>query len=1203
MGKINLAGILLFSVFIQIVAQGTNSIQNGGFENGTAYWNTHDGTVDIVSSNPHNGANCLKIEDNCSDSVKTVHCDRFAINGDKWYEVKFWARGTNNHQNVYVLFHQLSSDTSSVAIPHGDVGYKLEFEVDTQWTLCRDTIFSFWDDADYLIAQFFPTNPEYLAHTGTAYFDDITFTEIAPNTVADGYWLARNSSVEIWQSPIEQKVRPNMVPPRDSIKDGIEIYSAKGEYESFQVVLKSSLSNGDRLNEIVKPELKNESDGTVLSDTLLNIKEVAYLNVTKPTDYKSFGGMVPDPLPEIEYPMQTEDASTNQKPVWFTIHMPLSIPSGTYQDTITFVFEQAGEVKIPIKVNLWNFELPEFTSFRSSYKICMHTINEYHQLALDEQNRKVVYRNYLEDFKKHRINPRSIERDCGFDTGDDIIRVDFRKKSGEIALVWHGANIEEDPDSAGNPVMALGNISEDNQAIMATCNMVEISQGMDYQLSMRAKVQSDSACITYFQFDENRIQINHSSFMIYHENGEWQDVVETIAMFDQTKYMEVRLSPVWPLSNLGKSLFDDVVLSPVNGSGMGFEETFDPINPDSIDIDIDFSEFREAADYALDDLGFNSFELLLPYFAQGGGSVLMKSAIAGNQWGTQGYLELFSDYFGRVAAFLEDNSWKDKAYVYWVDEAQPSLYDTVIAGMQMLHDSDPTIKRLMTINHTRDAALNSNVDIWVPGLNRYDKTWADERQNDGDEMWWYTCCGPKAPYPNYFIDHMGVEPRIRPWINWKYNVEGDLYWCVNYYPTPDPLINDPWTDPMSSGPVYNWGNGDGRLVYPPKDWRDGRCRLEGPTSSIRWELIREGMEDYDYFCVLKNVADSLITCAETREDTLVVERARELLTIPDYIIENLKSFTKNPGLLHKRRIEIGNLLDSIYRDYRIDGLEVYVKDEGWGDNSYLKPRIYIQNNSADTISDFKVYYYFSTEDASTTPIHQNWFVPSTEVNLQRINDTSWCVIYDFSDMFLNPGQVYPDYTGSVIGVHYSDWSAMDKDNDFTQCGAAFEINDKVAIFDSNQRLIYGSTPGHNVTPPAITVYSKDDGLADCYSSKPCIYLKSNGEEISDFTIMYYFTTESGKTPSLQGYYLPYCTASLEALSNNEYRVVLDYTGFTLPATADQPSQSISQIGLHYTDWSEWDCGNDHSFNNSANYRLNNRIEVYDANGQRIYGTR
>jgi hypothetical protein len=58
-------------------------------------------------------------------------------------------------------------------------------------------------------------------------------------------------------------------------------------------------------------------------------------------------------------------------------------------------------------------------------------------------------------------------------------------------------------------------------------------------------------------------------------------------------------------------------------------------------------------------------------------------------------------------------------------------------------------------------------------------------------------------------------------------------------------------EPWNSG---NNGNGDGFLFYPPKDgtiaFDAGNAQSNRLVPSIRWELMREGMEDYEYLWLL-----------------------------------------------------------------------------------------------------------------------------------------------------------------------------------------------------------------------------------------------------------------------------------------------------------------------------------------------------------------
>ncbi len=129
-------------------------------------------------------------------------------------------------------------------------------------------------------------------------------------------------------------------------------------------------------------------------------------------------------------------------------------------------------------------------------------------------------------------------------------------------------------------------------------------------------------------------------------------------------------------------------------------------------------------------------------------------------------------------------------------------------------------------------------------------------------------------------------------------------------------MQDPWEDPMSWVTGYGrkvgtrspWGNGDGRFIYPPKDWKAGEKTISGPVSSIRWEMLREGIEDWEYFKTLED----LIALEDVPAS--MKKRGEELLKIPESIVGGTKDYTKNPAELVHRRDEIGRVITEIEND-------------------------------------------------------------------------------------------------------------------------------------------------------------------------------------------------------------------------------------------------------------------------------------------------
>jgi hypothetical protein len=207
--------------------------------------------------------------------------------------------------------------------------------------------------------------------------------------------------------------------------------------------------------------------------------------------------------------------------------------------------------------------------------------------------------------------------------------------------------------------------------------------------------------------------------------------------------------------------------------------------------------------------------------------------------------------------------------------------------------------------------------LWCPMTPAFNARAAKERQNAGEKVWWYVCTSPKEPYCTLFIDHYAVELRTWIWQSWKYGLDGILIWQTNYWNSdmayPPPSRQNPYDDPMSysSGGsearfLQNWGNGDGRFLYPPKEVfeSDERCD-KAPVNSIRWEMLREGMEDYEYFWLLRD----LIRQVEEKNSKLsILRQARKLLDVPQDVTTSLTEFSKRPEPIYRHREKLARMI-------------------------------------------------------------------------------------------------------------------------------------------------------------------------------------------------------------------------------------------------------------------------------------------------------
>lgn len=340
---------------------------------------------------------------------------------------------------------------------------------------------------------------------------------------------------------------------------------------------------------------------------------------------------------------------------------------------------------------------------------------------------------------------------------------------------------------------------------------------------------------------------------------------------------------------------------------------------------VDFSEFDQAASTYLDRMGFNAF--VLPLEGMGGGTFYERypGEFGGFKAGTPEYERLWGDYVRQIESHLREKGWLEKAYVYWFDEPEPRDYEFVIDGMERIKRHAPGIRRMLT--EQPEPPLYGHVDIWCGLTPEWTREKAEERKKAGEEVWWYICTGPRAPYIGLFIEHPGVEMRLWGWQTWQYGIQGILIWETTYWTSPTAFPNslqNPWEDPMSyvtgygtpQGTKQFWGNGDGRFLYPPRCDPNAQHppAIEPPSPSIRWENLRDGVEDYEYFAILQRQIERL----RGKAPAAVIAEAEKLLQVPEHISRDLTHFTTDPRPLLDHRRKIASMIERLQRIERGD---------------------------------------------------------------------------------------------------------------------------------------------------------------------------------------------------------------------------------------------------------------------------------------------
>ena len=205
-------------------------------------------------------------------------------------------------------------------------------------------------------------------------------------------------------------------------------------------------------------------------------------------------------------------------------------------------------------------------------------------------------------------------------------------------------------------------------------------------------------------------------------------------------------------------------------------------------------------------------------------------------YGTDAYNAAWSRLLTAIDGYLVGHGWAGKGYYYVQNEPQGQTdYDLAAFLANLTKTAAPHVRIAVSEEPKPEIAENAKAsghsyDLWWADLSEFEPGYAKVRQAAGEEVWWYFLYGDLPPHFNPItIDHPGIESRIPFWAAWKYRIRGFAYYSVTGWGS------DPYQDPRPQGTNHN---GDGFLLYPPKD---GRL-----VSSIRWELLREGAEDYEY---------------------------------------------------------------------------------------------------------------------------------------------------------------------------------------------------------------------------------------------------------------------------------------------------------------------------------------------------------------------
>jgi hypothetical protein len=232
-------------------------------------------------------------------------------------------------------------------------------------------------------------------------------------------------------------------------------------------------------------------------------------------------------------------------------------------------------------------------------------------------------------------------------------------------------------------------------------------------------------------------------------------------------------------------------------------------------------------------------------------------------------------------------------YDYSADEIGhcTNLYPTIRQWAKNMHQAG--IKNLISMSPTPalydDGTGRSAVDIWVllPVMYNKSKTQVSEVLKKGDSVWSYNTLVQDAYSPKWLIDFDPVNFRIQPgFISQSLNLSGLLYWRIDKWPS------DPWNNVNNAG-SYSSANypGEGMLVYPGEP-----VGVKGVVASMRLKWLRDGVQDYDYVQILKDLGKGDLA-----------------MQIAHSVGSDWTNWTRDPSAIESARQKLGEAIDQLRR--------------------------------------------------------------------------------------------------------------------------------------------------------------------------------------------------------------------------------------------------------------------------------------------------
>ena len=700
----------------------------------------------------------------------------------------------------------------------------------------------------------------------------------------------------LWRASSGWKIPPRRALPR-AIAKSLSLKVARSESEALQLVV----APNEALTNLTVSATELACGRSAIPRANVEILRVGYVPVAKKTDKTGTLGEWPDPL--LPQAGQLNLAAGRNQPFWIRVKAPRELPAGIYRGTVT-VEAEGVKVSTILNVEVYYFTLPDTMTCETSFGFSPQTVWRYHGVA-DPASRRAVLDKYLLSLSEHRISPYNPAPMDGW------------------SVVWKGMNpwrggvIDTKEKAEGGGSLFVNDDSERVNHSAAYPQAVPLPK-KGFKIAFKHKTtggQKFLVSLSYLKADGEWMPGCNTDIGVEGKT-EWQAFERVLSDFPagaaSARFTIYAAGYQEPGVATGGLWLDALAVTDLDtGKEVVEGGAFEPVDANAVTPVFDWAAWDAALERAFTNIHFNAFVMHVEGLGGGTFQSRTEPAFLGFKEDAPEYDVLLGKYLKGIESHLREKGWLDKAYVYWFDEPDPKDYAFVMNGFAKLKKHAPGLRRMLT--EQVEPALAGGPNLWVPLTPHLNVAGVAERRAAGDQFWWYVCCGPTAPYATEFTDHPGTELRVWLWQTWAERVTGVLIWETVYWTSgtayPDRNApQNPYLDAMcwvsdgelAPGTKRPWGNGDGRFLYPPLAAADGKPAapvLDGPVDSVRLEMLRDGIEDYEYFAMLKR----LLASKGAKLDPRTRENLEALLKVPAAVSASLTSFTKDPAPIEAHR--------------------------------------------------------------------------------------------------------------------------------------------------------------------------------------------------------------------------------------------------------------------------------------------------------------